>query len=531
MDLMLVLSLAPPLVAIILALITRQVIPSLLIGLWVGSYIAAPGIISSIAKMADYIVNTLADRGNLDVLLFLYAFSGLVAIIELSGGVQGFARLLSRIVKSKRGALFGLWALEPITFIDCGFRVVATGSIMKPIIQKQGISRERFAFMLNNSASPVVSLVPIATTFVGYMVGVVASGLQVAGNTASPFIIFLQSIPFNFFSIASFVVVLLSILSALNFRAMKRLEEKAQKNYIGIEERSKQMTGEPNYQDQLTTKPGMGMAISMEAGDEISPGVYGQNHEGNKGKQHKERSGMDMDHEMGEIDMNIEPRPWNLIVPIVVLIPLSFYLMWWSGRGKGGRTLLDIFSSADSSRAMLLALLMTTIVSVIFYRFQGLHLKDMASRFINGGNRLMTTIAILAVAWPIARISKDLGLPRLITTAVGNKLPAFLVPLAVFVITAAVTFFIGSSWGTWALTMPLAIPLAAVSGASIPLTVGAVFAGGTFGDVSSPLSGMGAMASGIAEVEHMDYITAQMPYNLTAAAVAAVGFFVAALII
>lgn len=543
MDIMLLLSLAPSLVAIVLALITRQVIPSLLIGLWVGSFIASPGIIPSIAKMADYIIGTLADRGNLDVLLFLYAFSGLVAVIELSGGVQGFARLLSRIVKSKRGALLGLWALEPITFIDCGFRVVATGSIMKPIIQKHEISRERFAFMLNNSASPVVSLIPIATTFVGYMVGVVASGLQVAGSTASPYVVFLQSIPFNFFSIASFGVILLSILGVLNFPAMKRLEEKAKKNDKGIEERSKQMTGEPDYQDQLTTKPVMGMTFSMEAGHEISPEVPGEGHKGhkerqymehskeNKLEQYKEHSGMSMDHEMGEIDMNIEPRPWNLIVPIVVLIPLSFYLMWWSGRGKGGNTLLDIFSNADSSRAMLLALLITTIVSVVFYRIQGLHLKEMVSRFIKGGNRLMTTIAILAVAWPIARVSKDLGLPKLITTTVGNSLPTFLVPLVVFVITAAVTFFIGSSWGTWALTMPLAIPLAAVSGASIPLTVGAVFAGGTFGDVASPLSGMGAMSSGIAEVEHMDYITAQMPYNLTAAAVAAIGFLIAALII
>lgn len=240
---------------------------------------------------------------------------------------------------------------------------------------------------------------------------------------------------------------------------------------------------------------------------------------------------MNMDHEMGEIDMNIEPRPWNLILPIVILIPLSFYLMWWSGRTKGGNTLLQIFSTADSSRVMLLALLMTTIVSVAFYRIQGLHLKEMVSRFIKGGNRLMMTIAILAVAWPIAKVSTDLGLPKLITATVGNNLPAFLVPLVVFAITGTITFFIGSSWGTWALAMPLAIPLATVTGASIPMTIGSVFAGGTFGDVASPLSGMGAMASGIAEVEHMDYITAQMPYNLTAAVVAAVGFLVVALFI
>lgn len=156
MDISLVFSLAPSLVAIILALITRQVIPSLLIGLWVGSFIVAPGIIPSFAKMADYIINTLTDKGNLDVLLFLYAFSGLVAIIELSDGVQGFARLFSKLVKSKRGALLGLWALVPITFIDCGFRVVATGSIMKPIIQKHEMSPENHN--KNHSEHKIISI-------------------------------------------------------------------------------------------------------------------------------------------------------------------------------------------------------------------------------------------------------------------------------------------------------------------------------------------------------------------------------------
>ena len=550
MEYQLILSIAPPLIAIILALITRQVIPSLLAGLWIGSFIVSPGILSSVAKTTEYITGTLSDTENLDVLLFLYAFSGLVAIIELSGGVQGFARLLSRIIKSKRGTLFGLWALVAITFIDCGFRVVATGSIMKAIIQKHGISRERFAFMLNNSASPVVALIPVATTFVGYMVGVTASGLQVAGVDASPYMTFISSIPYNFFSFTSLGVVLLSILGVLNFSTMKRLEEKTRENETGLKERSRHMTGEPDYKDQITNNRKEKAAFSFEAGQEMPPEIHDKKHAYGKdkhmkhditdnagreermnSKDHKAHGGMAMDHEMGEIDMNIEPRPWNLIVPIVIIIPLSIYLIWWSGRGNGGNTLLEIFTNANSSRAMLLALFITTVISVVFYRLQGIQLKEMISRFIKGGNRLMMTIAILAVAWPIAQVSKDLGLPDLITATVGNWIPAFMVPFITFLITGLVTFFIGSSWGTWALMMPLAIPLAVVAGASIPMTVGAVFAGGTFGDVSSPLSGMGAMSSGIAEVEHMDYITAQLPYNITAAVIAAVAFFLIPLII
>jgi Na+/H+ antiporter NhaC len=316
---------------------------------------------------------------------------------------------------------------------------------------------------------------------------------------------------------------------------MKRLEKKTNKTDKDIEKRNMEMTGNPDYQDQLTTDRNMGMSFNAETSEDLTPEIhhknsYNQHNSNHNNKNHKEHGGMSMDHEMGEIDMAIQPRPWNLIIPIIILIPLSFYLMWWTGKDDG-KTLLKAFSNADSSRAMLLALLITTAISVIFYRFQGIHLKEMINRFIKGGNRLMMTIAILAVAWPIARVSKDLGLPKLITTTVGDKIPSFLVPVTIFVITGAVTFFIGSSWGTWALIMPLAIPLAAVSGASIPMTVGAVFAGGTFGDVASPLSGMGAMASGIAEVEHMDYISAQMPYNLIAAMLAASAFLIVAILI
>ncbi len=529
MELKLLLSVLPPLTAIVLALFTKQVIPSLILGLWVGGFIIAPGLLSSISTTTEYITNTLSDQGNLDVLLFLYTFSGFVAIIELTGGVQGFAKSIEKIIKTKKGTLAAIWALVPITFVDCGFRVVATGSIMKPIVQKHKVSWEKFAFMLNNSSSPVVALIPIATTFVGYMVGVVASGLRTADITASSYIIYLRSIPFNFFSIASLGVILYSVITGFDFKVMRSLEKNIPMNQDTIDDRNMEMTGEPDYQDQLTVDKNMGFAFDMETSEEFENN-HMDSHKNHKRNSHMPHEGMNMDHEMNEIDMNIEPRPWNLIIPIIILIPLSFYLMWWTGKGDN-KTLLRAFSDANSSRSMLLALIITIGISVIFYRFQGIHINKMVSRFIKGGNRLMMTIAILAVAWPIAQISKDLGLPKLITSTIGDKLPTFLVPVVIFALTSLTTFFIGSSWGTWALIMPLAIPLASVSGTSIPLAVGAVFAGGTFGDVASPLSGMGAMASGIAEVEHMDYISAQMPYNITAAILAAVGFLIAGILI
>lgn len=149
----------------------------------------------------------------------------------------------------------------------------------------------------------------------------------------------------------------------------------------------------------------------------------------------------------------------------------------------------------------------------------------MSDRFIKGGNQLMVTIAILAVAWPISDVSQDLGLTELIRTTLGGTLSPVWVPVLVFVVTGAVTYFIGSSWGAWALMMPIAIPLAVTTGASVPLAAAAVFSGGTFGDVTSPVSGMTAMSAGVAETDHMEYVRAMTPYNLTAAALAA-GLFV-----
>ncbi|MTI60283.1 MAG: hypothetical protein FH762_09970 [Firmicutes bacterium] len=479
----------PSLVAIILAWATKQIIPALLLGLLVGSFLIDPGLITGIAKMVEYIEATFLDQGNLDVLLFLYVFSGFVGLLQMSGGIKGFARWIGKITETKKGTLLALWATELVTFLDCAYRVVATGMIFRPLADKRGISRERLAFMLNNSASPVVALVPIATTFVGFMVGIVATGLNVAGLDSSPYITFLKSIPFNFFSIISIIVVISSIIFNFNFRKMRELEgdETAQK---------KKTTG------HIKHRP----AMDMEMGD-----MGGM--------------AMDMDDNYSSDTKIMEGRIYNLFIPILLLLPLSLYMMWWTGRDEA-----DSFSSAiinaESSRAMFLALVITTVIAAVIYLFQGFALKELIDNFFNQANKIIHTIAILAVAWPIADVTKDLGLPELITTTLGENLSGVYVPVIIFVVTSLIAYFIGSSWGTFALLMPIAIPLAAITGGSVIMAIGAVFAGGTFGDVTSPLSGMTVMSAGAAEAEHMEYVEAQMPYNVTAFALAALLFLI-----
>ncbi|UYG98076.1 Na+/H+ antiporter NhaC family protein [Cytobacillus firmus] len=463
-----------------------------------GSFIVTGSFLDSISQTVDYIVGVLFDSGNLDVLLFLYVFSGLVALIQLSGGVQAFAQVMDNYINSAKKTLIASWLLLPITFIDCGFRVVATGSIMKPLADRFSVSRERLAYTLNNSASPVIVLIPVATTYIGYIIGVLRKGMDAAGIEGSAMRLFLSSLPFQFFSFTSITIALLSVTVGWNFSGMKKLIKSAQS--------SKEPT--------TFSSPVHALEMSEELGNtDKADTAKDQMGVTTKGK-------MEMDMDLGT--PALKPRLFNILVPILVLIPLSFFLMWWSGQKEAkGQSIMEVFSAADPSRSMFLALFITVMVTAAIYLFQGLKLKEMTDRFIKGGNKLMVTIVILAVAWPISDVSQDLGLIDLIRTTLGGVLASVWVPVLIFIVTGAVTYFIGSSWGAWALMMPVAIPLAVSTGGSLALAVAAVLSGGTFGDVTSPVSGMTAMSAGTAEADHMRYVRAMTPYNILAAIIAA----------
>jgi tetracycline resistance efflux pump len=493
------LSLVPPLSAILMAIWTKQVIPSLLVGLWLGSLLYTGAIFDSLNQTISYISGVLTNTGNLDVLLFLYAFSGMVALIQVSGGVQAFASLISKYIKGPNQTLLTSWVLLPITFMDCGFRVVAGGAIINPLAKRFNVARERLAYMLNNSASPVIVLIPMATTFIGYTTGVISKGMEAANMEGAPITIFLSSLPFHFFSYVSILIALLSLIPAFNFSRMKdlmkqndgiqenRKTKKSDRKHEYAFEFSKEMDENEEHEDKANTaKDQMGVAMK-----------------GEKNNMKGMKMGMEND------EPALKPRLLNLVVPILILIPLSFILMW---------------ESENPSRMMLLALMITIVASVGLYLVQGLMLKTIMDRFIKGGNKLMTTIIILVLAWPISDVSQDLGLTNLIESTLAETITPVWIPLIVFLVTAAVTYFIGSSWGSWALMMPVAIPLAVTTGSSIPLAVAAVFSGGTFGDVTSPVSGMTAMSAGIANADHMKYVRAMTPYNMTAAALSAVLF-------
>lgn len=476
MDDLIWLSLVPPLLTVALAILTKNILASLGAGLLAGSFIHAGSFISGFETAVTYIIKILSDEKNIEVLLFLYLFSGIVFLVKRAGGIKAFSNAATRYIESKRGVFFTLWGLIPISFIDCGFRVVAAGSIIRPLAEKYQVARERLAFMLNNTASPVVELVPVATTFVGFNIGIINQGLTAAGEQdVSAYSILLRSIPLQFFSI----VVLIITFASIYF------------NFKNQEENKKKREGKEN----------------------------GNEHEKGKGIQ------MSMKNEEIEVD----PKILNLIVPLLSIILLSLFFFWYFGKEKvDSPSLASIIAATEPNKAMLVALLISLLISGVLYAIQKYPVKKMATDVISGGNEITNTLAILVLAWPLAQLTLDLGLSRFIQSTLGNSLSAIVVPAALFAVSSAVTYLIGSSWGAASLIMPFAIPLAVNTGAGIPLAVAAVITGGTFGDITSPVSGMTNMASNISKANHMKYIRYTNPYNFTAAGITAVLFFIAA---
>lgn len=463
------LSILPATITIAVAIWSKKVLPSLLLGLLVGSYLLNHSVIGGLETALANVVNVLSDKGNLQVLLFLYLFSGLIALVRKAGGITAFSAWVGKFIHSEKGVFFTLWALLPVTFIDCAFRVIGAGAIIRPLADKHKIAKERFAFMLNNTASPIVELIPIATTFVGFNIANISQGLKAAGGVKeqSAYSILLHSIPFQFFSIVVLFITFFSIF----FQWKKPAAEKQK----------------PVAKTEAT-------------------------------------NGMDMEDDKPAI----KPRMINLVTPMLTVIFFSFCFFWYFGRSTDGAdgTIASVIAATDPNKAMLVALFVSLLITGFVYWMQKYPLETMTADIISGGNKLMEILAILVMAWSLGAVSQELKLSDFIQQQIGNSLPGWSIPVSLFLTASAVTYFLGSGWAASALIMPFAVSLAVSGGSGIPICVAAVITGGTFGDVASPVAGMTNMASNVADADHVKYLKYANPYNFTALAVATMLFLV-----
>ncbi|SDJ78391.1 Na+/H+ antiporter NhaC family protein [Sediminibacillus albus] len=468
------LSVIPFLIVISLSIWLKKILPGLVLGILVGSFIVETGLLSGSRLTVEYMVTTLTDETNIKIIGFLYLFGGLVGMMTISGGIKGFSEWIGTKVKSQRGLLGLIWLTLPFTFMMPMFRIMMIGPVVKSLMARLNISKQKVGFTMDVSTSSVIVLLPVATAFVGFMVSLVANGINKHGLSLTPYSVFLMSIPFNFYAI---IMLLL----------------------------------------------GLARTFWTSRNKEIEPNNGGASIEDEQHPYH--RLGVKQ-----ELSM-VKAQPWNLIVPLFLLLGLSLYLLWQDGMDQGATTVFAAFSEADATFVMLLAVFMTLVLTFIFYIFRKQPVNEVLYHFIDGGNQMMQAIILLVLVWALSLTAEDLGFSEFISSTLGGFLPAFTVPAILFVLGCVVGYFIGSSWGTWGLFMPLGFTLATATDASIIMTVGAVFAGGSFGAMTSPLGDTTITTASILEMPLVDYARYKLKFCAVGAAIATALYIISGLIV
>jgi tetracycline resistance efflux pump len=458
------LSVLPFLAVIIVAGVTKQVLPGLTTGLIVASYLIEPNFLGGIQQMLLYAVEGISNENNIKIIIFLYLFSGLIGIIKMAGGIKGFVAAVSARVQSKKGALFLTWLSTVGTFSAPTFRFVTIAPIMKALLKRIKMTTQELGFVIETTATPIVVLIPIATAFVGYMASIVDIALKNQGIEGDGYDLYIQSIPYNFFA---FTIIILGFYLSFFHHAKK----------------------------PATDALGGGEEVDDEWED-CHPAVAKE----------------------------LPSKPLNLVIPLILVIGLTLFLTYWDGfkQGYGG---FEAFIEADVLTAMVLALMITFFITIILMLIQKFSLRKTILYFIEGGNGLMSVILLLTIVWGLALATEDLGFSNFITEN-ADGIPKMFVPPALFLLGAVISYFIGSAWGTWGILMPLGISLAQVSGVDLPIVIGAVFASGTFGSFASPLSDDTNTVAGILKLKVIPYAKFKLGPALIAAGITTILYIV-----
>jgi Na+/H+ antiporter NhaC len=457
------LSLLPPLLAITLAIATRQVYLSLAGGIWLGfSILEGWNPFVGLARAIDGSVAVLSDEGDAKVILFTLVIGALIAMVESSGGVRGFVRYLEsrRWVDSGKKAQLLAWVVGCIIFIESNITVLVAGAVARPLFDRFKVSREKLAYIIDSTSAPICILIPL-NAWGAYNLGILASlGVE------NPLGLFLRSIVFNFYAMVAVALALASILWRLDVGPMRKAQERTREGELLWPE------AQPMIDESI---------LSPTPNDKIPP------------------------------------RALNMVLPIVVMVVMMPVSLFLTGQGN--------LMEGSGSTSVLWAVLSGLAVAWILLLAQGGgSVDDLTKTSLKGAGGLVPLALILLLALALGDVAVELGTGEYVAGVTEGLLPpAAFLPL-VFLVSAGIAFSIGSSWGTFAIMLPIAVPAAEVMGLPLAPFVAASLAGGIFGDHSSPISDTTIIASMAAATDHIDHVRTQLPYALTAGSVATVAF-------
>jgi Na+/H+ antiporter NhaC len=496
------LSLLPPLVAIALALITREVILSLFAGIWLAALLLVGfnPIGATTMSLDTFILEPLTDSDHVSIILFSLMLGGMVGVVTRSGGAQGIVEVLRPYATSRRRGQFIAWVSGLIIFFDDYANTLIRGNTMRPMTDELRISREKLAYIVDSVAAPIAVIAPIST-WVGFEISRIADSLnaaaeqsadpalqaQLLAGAANPFNVFLHSIPYLFYPIFAITLVLMVTLTGREFGPMRKAEERA-------------LRGGGVF------RPGATLAADVEsAAMAADDGV---------------------------------PRRWyNALLPIVTVVVVALIALYHTGSASldgAPATIRNIIGEADPFRALLWASFAGGVMAMGLAVAQRLlTVKQSLDAWVGGMRSMLLAMVILALAWGMGAATGALGTGAYLAALLGDTLPLWALPMLVFVIASATAFATGTSWGTMAILFPVVVPLAVAMGAGVGFAGGddysillgaisSIMAGAVFGDHASPISDTTVISSMASACDHIDHVRTQLPYALLAAAIAIV---------
>ncbi|MBM6991430.1 MAG: Na+/H+ antiporter NhaC family protein [Mobilibacterium timonense] len=462
-------SVLPPVVAIALALITKEVYSSLFLGVLTGAVAYAGANFSGIVNrlVRDGIVASLSDSYNMGILVFLVVLGMMVAMMNLSGGSKAFGQWARTKIKTRQGAEAATILLGILIFVDDYFNCLTVGSVMKPLTDEYRISRAKLAYLIDATAAPVCILAPIsswAAAVSGFVKG--ENGLTV----------FIQAIPFNFYAILT--IVMMFSLVIMNFDYSK----------MAVYERNAIETG-----DLFTVRDEN--AINAEKAEKVS-GTHG--------------------------------KVIDLVFPVIVLIICCVIAMVYTGGFFSGTSFVHAFANCDAAASLSMGSMVALLISIIFYTVRGtISFRDCMGCIPEGFKSMVSPILVLTLAWSLKVMTDGLGLAAFISNMVSGGILVSLFPALIFLIACGLGIASGTSWGTFGILIPIALAITEAYPDMTIIVISACLAGGVCGDHCSPISDTTIMSSAGAACNHISHVETQMPYAMTVMCVSAVTYLVA----
>lgn len=476
---MTIFSLLPPFIAIILAIRTKQVFISLLFGIWLGWIILHGGnILTGSFATVQALVDVFQDEGNTRTVMFCALVGALIVFIQKSGGVEGFINLVNRWMERRETAGKGksritvqllAWLTGILIFVESSISVLTVGALYRPIFDKMQIPREKLAYIADSSSAPACILMPFNAW------GAFIMGLLLTQGFENPFSTLLQSMPYNFYPILALLLVLALILTQKDFGAMEKAEIRAR-------EEGKLLADD---------------AVPM----------------------------MSSDITLLQTKATVTPKAFNMVIPIAVMVLMMPILLIYTGWETAVAELSNTSSSiqialfaigqGSGSTAVLMAVVTSILISMILYKIQGIFgFREMVDLSLEGIAALLPLALLMVLAFAIGAVCKELQTGLYIATVAKSWLSPALVPAIVFLVSSVIAFSTGTSWGTFAIMIAIAMPMAETMQVNLHLTLAAALGGGIFGDHCSPISDTTILSSMASASDHIDHVRTQMPYAL-----------------